>query len=107
MVGIGSFWNNRHAFLHHRPGVSAITGHSMKKWIIATSPAPDFLSAHPELPPLAVRLLWNRGLRTQEQIDEFLNPDYLGDIHDPYLFKDMNKAVELIFAAIKNEVKIK
>ena len=78
----------------------------MKKWILATPPAPDFLSAHPELPPLAVRLLWNRGLRTQEQIDEFLNPDYLGDIHDPYLFKDMNKAVELIFAAIKNNDRI-
>ena len=56
----------------------------MSKWIIQPMPDAEFLALHPELPPLVARLLWNRHLRTQEQIDEFLNPDYLQDIHDPF-----------------------
>ncbi|MFA6105042.1 MAG: single-stranded-DNA-specific exonuclease RecJ [Patescibacteria group bacterium] len=77
-----------------------------KKWLIAAPPPSSFLAEHPELLPIACTLLWNRGLRTTKQIDEFLNPDYLGDIHDPFLFKDMKKAIELIFNAIKKGEKI-
>lgn len=71
-----------------------------KKWILSPLPPEDFLNSHPELPPIVARLLWNRNLRAQEQIDEFLNPDYLADIHDPFLFNDMAKALEIIFAAV-------
>lgn len=77
-----------------------------KKWINSPTPPADFTSAHPELPPLVARLLWNRNLRTQEQIDEFLNPDYLQDIHDPFLFNDMEKAVKIIFDAIAEDKNI-
>jgi single-stranded-DNA-specific exonuclease len=77
-----------------------------KKWILTPSPPPEFFSEHPELPSIIVRLLWNRNLKTQEQIDEFLNPDYGVDLHDPFLFKDMPKAIELIFDCIKNNKKI-
>jgi single-stranded-DNA-specific exonuclease len=72
----------------------------MKKWVVLPSPPSDWLSSHPELPPLAAKLLWNRNLRDQEQIDEFLNPDYSADVHDPFLFRDMDKAVGIIFEAI-------
>lgn len=72
----------------------------MKNWAILPPPPEQFLTDHPELPPLVARLLWNRHLTTQEKIDEFLNPDYSEDIHDPFLFKDMEKACEIIFAAI-------
>jgi single-stranded-DNA-specific exonuclease len=78
----------------------------MKKWITLPPPPPEFTAEHPELPPIITRLLWNRNLRTQEKIDEFLNPDYSSDIHDPYLFNDMEKAVALIFDCIKNNKKI-
>ncbi|MBI5729458.1 MAG: single-stranded-DNA-specific exonuclease RecJ [Candidatus Magasanikbacteria bacterium] len=78
----------------------------MKKWIVAEPPPKEFSDAHPELPTIVTRLLWNRGLKTQEQIDEFLNPDYEGDIHDPYLFNDMEKAVALIWDCIENDKKI-
>lgn len=71
-----------------------------KKWINSPIPPEDFLNSHPELPPTVARLLWNRNLRTQEQIDEFLNPDYSADIHDPFLFNDMNKALDIIFSAV-------
>ncbi|MFA7653547.1 MAG: single-stranded-DNA-specific exonuclease RecJ [Candidatus Magasanikbacteria bacterium] len=78
----------------------------MKKWITQPLPPKEFTSAHPELPAIATRLLWNRNLRTPEQIDEFLNPDYTSDIHDPFLFRDMEKAVTIIFDAIKNKQNI-
>lgn len=77
-----------------------------KKWIISADPAPEFVAAHPELPQTITRLLWNRGLKTQKQIDEFLNPEYSNDIHDPFLFNDMEKAVALIFDAIALNKKI-
>ncbi|MFA5062103.1 MAG: single-stranded-DNA-specific exonuclease RecJ [Patescibacteria group bacterium] len=77
-----------------------------KKWIISSPPSADFINSHPELPPIIARLLWNRNLHAQEQIDEFLNPDYSQDIHDPYLFKDMKKALEIIFKAIKAQKNI-
>lgn len=78
----------------------------MKKWNILPAPPAEFIDAHPELPPIITRLLWNRNLREQKQIDEFLNPDYSADIHDPFLFKQMEKAVAIIFSAIAKEQNI-
>ena len=78
----------------------------LKNWH-PLSPAPtDFLSSHPELPPLVANLLYHRNLRTQEHIDEFLNPDYLQDIHSPFLFKHMEKACKRILKAIQKQEKI-
>ncbi len=77
-----------------------------KKWTITPPPPAEFINSHAELPPIIARLMWNRGLKTQEQIDEFLNPDYSTDLHDPFLFNDMEKAVALIFDCIKNNQKI-
>lgn len=69
-------------------------------------PPPDFTLAHPELPPVVAQLLWNRNITTQAQIDEFLNPDYSTNLHDPFLFNDMAKAVEMIFDCIENDQRI-
>ena len=77
-----------------------------KKWTVLPPPPEEFVNQHPELPPTITGLLWHRGLKTQEQIDEFLNPDYSQDLHDPFLFNDMRKALEIIFTAIKNKKNI-
>jgi single-stranded-DNA-specific exonuclease len=46
----------------------------------------------------------NRGFTTQAAIDEFLEPDYGDDLHDPFLFRQMERAVDRIITAIeKNE----
>ncbi|MBT6690777.1 single-stranded-DNA-specific exonuclease RecJ [Candidatus Parcubacteria bacterium] len=58
------------------------------------------IEKYPELHPTVAQLLYNRGIDTQEKIDEFLMPDYSQDIHDPFLFKDMTKACERIYQAI-------
>jgi single-stranded-DNA-specific exonuclease len=78
----------------------------IKKWDVRPEPPAEFINTHPELPPIVARLLWNRGIKTQEAIDEFLNPDYLADIHDPFLFRDMNRAVDIIFDIIAQNKKI-
>ncbi|MFH1457506.1 MAG: single-stranded-DNA-specific exonuclease RecJ [Patescibacteria group bacterium] len=53
-----------------------------------------------------MQLLYDRGLDNHEKVDEFLSPDYTQDIHDPFLFNDMRKAVDRINLAIKNKEKI-
>ncbi|MFH1111729.1 MAG: single-stranded-DNA-specific exonuclease RecJ [Patescibacteria group bacterium] len=77
----------------------------MKKWQLAESITNEVRAQFPEVGPVLLQLLWNRNLKTQEKIDEFLHPDWIEDVHDPYLFKDMPIAVERVFDAIrKNEV---
>jgi single-stranded-DNA-specific exonuclease len=73
-----------------------------KQWKTANPITEEFKNRFPQLNGLVLQLLFNRGLDTQEKIDEFLNPDYGVDLHDPFLFSDMEKAVERIFKAIKN-----
>ncbi|UOK43353.1 MULTISPECIES: single-stranded-DNA-specific exonuclease RecJ [Flavobacterium] len=50
-------------------------------------------------------LLVQRGIETFEQAKSFFRPT-LADLHDPYLMKDMDKAVERIERAIANEENI-
>jgi len=76
------------------------------KWSIKPKAPEDFIRCFPEYSPLICQLLYDRGLKTQEQIDEFFNPDYQGDLHDPFLIKGMKKAVERIIGAIKRQEKI-
>ena len=78
----------------------------LKKWNILPPPPVEFIDSHAELPATVTRLLWNRNLREQKQIDEFLNPDYSQGIHDPFLFQDMEKATDIIFEAIKKQERI-
>lgn len=50
-------------------------------------------------------LLVQRGIETFEEAKKFFRPS-LDDLHDPYLMKDMDKAVARIEIAIKNEENI-
>ena len=49
------------------------------------------------------KLLRNRGVSDPE---DFLNPDFEKGLHDPYLLKDMEKAVSRLEHAIENNQKI-
>ncbi len=76
------------------------------KWKVAEQISEEFKNKFPEINPVILQLLANRGIKTQEQIDEFLYPDYSQDVHDPFLFLDMKKAVGRIFQAIEKKEKI-
>ena len=54
---------------------------------------------------LFAALLYNRGHKNADEARRFLRFEE-ADFHDPYLMKDMDKAVERIFAAIENNEKI-
>lgn len=76
------------------------------QWEIADDAPAELFEKFPELEKATVRLLHNRELTTQEDVDAFLNPDYAQDQHDPFLFRDMRKAVNRIKAAIEAKEKI-
>lgn len=51
-------------------------------------------------------LLYGRGIADQTAASRFLFPEFDRDSHDPYLFPDMDKAVERILSAQKNGEKV-
>ncbi|MBU0731899.1 single-stranded-DNA-specific exonuclease RecJ [Patescibacteria group bacterium] len=75
-------------------------------WLIADSAPEDYLKNFPEFNPIITQLLYNRDFKTQEEVDNFLNPEYSAGQHDPFLFKDMKKAVARILEAIEKQEEI-
>ena len=51
------------------------------------------------------QLLFNRGIFDRETAKKFFHPDY-SKLHSPFLFQDMNVAVERILMAIENKESI-
>lgn len=71
------------------------------RWQTASPPDQAMVKLFPEYPPVVVQLLWNRGIRTQEAADEFLMPDYGQDLHDPFLFTQMEVACRRVWSALE------
>ena len=59
------------------------------------------MAAHLRMSPVLANLLVQRGIDTVEKANKFFNPQ-LCDLHDPFLMKDMERAVERIERAIAN-----
>jgi len=78
---------------------------SSKTYRLADVPEslPDGLSGFPRL---VATLLYNRGIIDTNEAERFLNPDWERDTHDPFLLKDMDKAVSRIWTAMENGEKI-
>lgn len=55
---------------------------------------------------LLLDLLYKRGITDEKDIDVFLNPDYVRDLNDPFLMRDMERACVRIFEAVENDEKI-
>ena len=79
----------------------------MSKWILQRKAA-DYatLSSRLKVDPVIVRLMVNRGLRTYEEMEEYLHPT-LNNLPDPHLFADMDEACELLMEAIDEGIKIR
>ena len=63
------------------------------------------LSAALNVNMVIARLLVQRGIKTFGEAKSFFRPR-LSDLHDPFLMKDMEKAVARIEMAIKNKEKV-
>jgi len=78
----------------------------LKKWRVNKKFPAGFKKRFPEYSETVCQLLYDRGIKNRREANEFFNPDYEQDLHDPYLMKDMDKAVERIFEAIDKKEKI-
>lgn len=86
----------------------------MKQWQIFPKADSSFLSEHPDINPVLLQLLFNRNLKNKPDIKAFLeselNPDktlVIGDnpehaFYNPFLFRNMGAAADLIISHIKN-----
>jgi single-stranded-DNA-specific exonuclease len=74
-----------------------------KRWLVAEPITPQIKQQFPELDGALLQLLWNREVKTQEEIDVFLGPDWSRDTYDPSLFSRMSEAVARVFGALERD----
>ena len=73
-----------------------------KQWVILEQGDPakvEALSTSLGLSPVLANLLVQRGIETPGEAAGFFNPS-LDDLHDPFLLKDMDKAIDRISRAV-------
>ena len=78
------------------------------RWNITPNPEPEKvkqLSEALNIDTFVAKLLVQRGITTYDEAREFFRPT-LTDLHDPFLMKDMDKAVHRIETAIANQENI-
>jgi len=63
------------------------------------------LQAELKIHPILCKLLVQRGIHTYKQAKDFFRPSY-NQLHDPFLMKDMDKALYRVSKAIENNEKI-
>lgn len=79
-----------------------------KRWVVKPQGNPEAVAAMAAatgISPVLANLLVQRGIATLEKAKKFFNPQ-LSDLHDPFLMKDMDKAVERVERAVRNREKI-
>ena len=73
-----------------------------KRWVLKEQGDPATvtrLATALDIPPVLANLLVQRGIDTEEKANRFFNPK-LENLHDPFLMKDLRKAVERIDLAL-------
>ena len=78
------------------------------RWTIKPKPSEDkikHLAQALNVEDFVAQLLVQRGIETFEEAKHFFRPS-LEHLHDPYLMKDMDKAIERIENAIENQERI-
>ena len=75
-----------------------------KDWIIKEKIKKSDFDKFKDVHPLLLQILFNRGIKEEEEIRDFL--DESGKIHDSFLFRKMEEALDLIIAHIKKKNKI-
>jgi single-stranded-DNA-specific exonuclease len=79
-----------------------------KRWVVRENGHEDIISSLSKelnINPILTNLLVQRGIGTFEDSRNFFRPN-VTQLHDPFLMKDMDKAVERITEAIINQEKI-
>jgi len=77
-----------------------------KQWQLRPPVSQEFINQFPEINEVILQLLYNRGFNSQKDIDDFLSASYDDGLFDPYLFKEMTKAVERLWRAFQQKEKV-
>ncbi|MBM3256533.1 MAG: single-stranded-DNA-specific exonuclease RecJ [Candidatus Moranbacteria bacterium] len=84
-----------------------------KTWKILPPAPKNFCQKFPGISRIVLNLLYHRipearkGKRlSQSAVNEFFNPDYQNNLHDPFLMKDMRRAGKRILKAVREKEKI-
>lgn len=77
-----------------------------KEWKIKNQEVLAFGEIAGEYHPVILKLLGNRGFKNSAEIKKFFDFDYDTDIGNPFLFKEMEKAVARIITAKEKNEKI-
>jgi len=79
----------------------------MVKWLVKDQDEQtiQYLAQTLGTDPVIARLLYNRGLRSTEDINRFFDID-LSHLHDPMLLLDVENAVKRIEQALENDERI-
>jgi single-stranded-DNA-specific exonuclease len=70
-----------------------------KRWEILPPAPEEHLASCPDVPPLTMQLLYNRQIRTPDEVRAFLTRSFAVD--NPFLLKGMNEAVARLRQAIR------
>jgi len=79
-----------------------------RKWIIkpkGDSKLIENLAKELDIHPVLANLLVQRNIKSKEEAINFFRPS-LDNLHDPFLMKDMEKAIDRLLKAIQNNEKI-
>jgi len=78
----------------------------MKKYVLRDSVPKKVSESLKTYHPIVQELLYARGITDSDSAEIFLNPDYEKHLLDPYLLRNMGKAVKRILKAIDKKEKI-
>ena len=79
----------------------------MAKWVVMAKRADfDEMAKRHQITPMLARLIRNRDLISEEEVDKYLNGT-LDDLYDPFLMKDMEKAAIIIRTKIQQKKSIR
>jgi single-stranded-DNA-specific exonuclease len=75
-----------------------------KQWLISPEVPSEYTEQFPEQNRLVLQLLHNRGVPAVK-VEHFLQPEY-GNLYSPFLFQEMEKAVDRIWEAVEKKQSI-
>ena len=79
----------------------------MARWMVAAKKADfDGIAAKYHISPVLARIMRNRDVVGDEEIEKYLHGD-IKDLHDPPLLKDLKKAAEIMMEKIRGRKKIR
>jgi single-stranded-DNA-specific exonuclease len=78
----------------------------MKSYRLRESVPGELFSELSHYPETLGKLLYHRGIKTKAEAEGFLNPSYDLALHDPFLIGGMDRAVDRILLAIKENQRI-